>query len=404
MTTNAHATNFVLRVGYAVAGMSVALAPSHALAQFAKPSSVEALSKSIAPMSADVLALVDKLNSPELKVRDDATARLRTSGEASLAVLERILTSSPLSPEQHARLTSIAKEQFTRTPRAALGVQFDDAGARSSDGVPIVRTIDGFDSCRVLKGGDVMYAMSGVRVTSLDDARKIITSHDPGERMTIQLFRNGEPLIVRVGLGNFADLDGRPDRRVGGGGFGIQGNRNFRGTDVTDAAWELRLARIMGDDASKPNPIDPGVSHNEYAALEVEVEHAADTHEKRGAVKTIARQDQGDQADAGEHGIQAGGGASGKVGLDASAEFAAVGRLPAKSEAALQAERTQLQLELNNINMLLMQQQQLQPQQLDPKKRQNIIQQTVRIRTRLMEIDSQLAKEKMLRMPQPPRP
>lgn len=344
-------------------------------------------------LSAEHRELIERLGSPELRVREEATAKFRASGTVTLALLERVLSSEVLTAEQFTRVSRIAKERFERTPRAALGVQFDDAGSRSSDGVPIARTIEGFDSCRVLKAGDVMYAMSGVRVTSLDDARKIITSHDPGERMTIHLFRHGEALIVRAGLGDFEDLDRRPQR----GGMGFAGNRGNRGYDVTDAAWELRLARVMGDRLEKLAAIDPGVTGTQYSAMEAEVEHAVANLEKRDQVKTVARRDHLDE-ESEEHGIVAGGGSNGRVGVEASVEFAGNGRVGGQDEAVLISQRNQLQLQLNELNMQMMQ------QAMDAKRRQGLMAQSMRLRTMIMEIDAKLAREKMKRIGSEPKP
>lgn len=358
-----------------------------------KAKSVKAEAPALTP---DNRTLIAELDSAELRVREEAMRKLRISPSLRLGQLENVLANEKLSTEQFTRVARIAKEQFERTPRAALGVQFDDAGARSSDGVPIARTIEGFDSCRVLKAGDVMYAMSGVRVTSLDDARKIITSHDPGERMTIHLFRNGEALIVRAGLGDYADLEGRPGR--GGGGMGFAGNRGNRGFDVTAAAWELRLARVMGDRLEKTTPIDPGVEMMQYAAMEAELDHAVENAEKRDQVKTVARRDRGGAEEGEEHGIVAGGGASGRVGVEASAEFAGTGHISSQDEAVLVSQRNQLQLQLNELNMQMMQ------QAIDAKRRQVLMAQSMRIRTLIMEIDGKIAKEKMNRIGPKPVP
>jgi hypothetical protein len=349
------------------------------------------------PLSAEDRKHIAELDSSVLRVRESAMSALRNSPLLTLDQLEGVLSGERLSPEQFNRLGVLAKERFVSSPRAALGVQFDDFGARSSEGVPIARTIEGFDSVRVLKSGDVMYAMSGVRVTSLEDARKIITSHDPGERMTIHLFRNGEPLIVRATLGNFEDLERRPERgrNVGVGGGG--GNRGGRGSDVMDAAWEIRLARVMGTKMERAEAIDPGVGVAEYSAMEGELGRVVDLQEKRERVKTVARQDgMGEEVDRGP-GIVAGGGAGGVVGIEATAEFSGSGRATPENEAALQAQRSSLQLELNNINMMMMQ------AQLDPKKRQALAQQSMRVRVMIMELDGKLAKEKMNRRT-PPKP
>ena len=63
--------------------------------------------------------------------------------------------------------------------------------------------------------------------------------------------------------------------------MGFAGNRGGRGYDVMDAAWELRLWRVMGERLSKGEAIDPGVGAGEYAAMEAQVEHLVASLEKR---------------------------------------------------------------------------------------------------------------------------
>jgi hypothetical protein len=83
--------------------------------------------------------------------------------------------------------------------RAFLGVQL---GRQSPDGVAIVRTVPDTAAEKAgIETGDVLFTIDGVRVTERDDLLGAIESHRPGDRVELELYRDGVLIIMGVELG-----------------------------------------------------------------------------------------------------------------------------------------------------------------------------------------------------------
>jgi PDZ domain len=191
----------------------------------------------VAPPTRPMRDLVTALGDADWATRNAATTELSSAPHATIDALISAVAEKNLEPEQHLRLTNLAWERFSRTPRAALGVSFQNnfVGGMES-GAVISGTIEGFDSQRVLKPGDTIYSMSEVRIHSMDDGKRVIQSHEPGERVTLRLFREGQPVIVRVTLGSMVELNSKDRDR---------GVRPAEPAVVRDA-FRLRLQRSLG--------------------------------------------------------------------------------------------------------------------------------------------------------------
>ena len=50
-------------------------------------------------------------------------------------------------------------------------------------------------------GGDMIVAADGKKVSSIEDLRDVIASHEPGDKIKLQLFRDGDRTSVTVTLG-----------------------------------------------------------------------------------------------------------------------------------------------------------------------------------------------------------
>jgi hypothetical protein len=162
----------------------------------------------IAPQPAATLQqLVADLNSPDFRTRELATVRIRDDKTVSLAQIEEILTTQDLPLEAHSRLVTIARERFSTSPRAAMGVQFDLTTLR--DRIVIDNTFEPFDCHRVLEPGDIIIEADGIPLRS-GAARPmiqgLIISRDPGDTMTLVVRRGKEKLTVDVKLGDFREL------------------------------------------------------------------------------------------------------------------------------------------------------------------------------------------------------
>jgi hypothetical protein len=72
--------------------------------------------------------------------------------------------------------------------------------------------------------------MSGMPVSDMNDARSVILSHDPGDRMEMLIRRDGRVLRVSVQLGRYSDLNSAMQRSAG----------------IDQRAWRVRVQRVTG--------------------------------------------------------------------------------------------------------------------------------------------------------------
>jgi hypothetical protein len=237
---------------FAVAGFaSLAIVAPLSAAQPLRPfPTTPTTPKSTAPESpqlsaADLDALVVSLGASSLRERTEATTRLSAARPAVDALFE-VLKRDSLSAEQRERVTRLAWERFASTPRAALGISFQRGfvGGMES-GAVIEGTFEGFDSNRVLKPGDTIYAMDDVRIHSMDEGKRVIQSREPGERVSLRIFRQGKPIIVRLTLGSLPDLDRRDQ---------FANQRSVEPAVLRDA-FRLKLDRALAS-AAPAAPLD----------------------------------------------------------------------------------------------------------------------------------------------------
>lgn len=209
------------------------------------------------------------LDSDDLKTRERATAELKADGRLSLAALQARIadTANPLTAEQSLRLSEVALKLFRESPRAAMGVSFTQRPVQR--GVEIGAPVEGFDSWRVIKPGDLILEMDGMPVLSYDDARAAIISHDPGEEMAVTILRGGEVIEAAVRLGEYARLQNRADLN----------------DPILRDAWLVRCERLVSrGQAGKANlPIEAGLNAEQWAA--------ANLAERRASLKR-QREDQ----------------------------------------------------------------------------------------------------------------
>ena len=190
------------------------------------------------------------LGSDSVLERASASVALGASDRVGLRDIEAALLTPDLSPEQRLRLERVGFEKFSSTPRGALGIRFQQRLADGpASGTVIDATYEGFDAHRVLRPGDVIYSIDGQRVLSIDDGKRAIQSHDPGERLTLRIFRDGEPLLARVTLGSLRALD-----QISPGGQ--RGDLGRGQPAILRGAFEDRLARSCGRGALWPETLD----------------------------------------------------------------------------------------------------------------------------------------------------
>jgi hypothetical protein len=154
--------------------------------------------------------LVSRLGAPEHAVRERASAELHARGDGTLKEIEASLQRADLSQEQRVRLRAAARELFLRTPRGALGVEFNT----QFGGVPnlIRRVLPNFPAAATLQPGDQILSIDGVRTDSTDEfgrtrgVRPMVISRDPGDVVAVVVRRSGREVEVPVRLGRFDEL------------------------------------------------------------------------------------------------------------------------------------------------------------------------------------------------------
>jgi hypothetical protein len=181
-------------------------------------------------------SLVADLGSEDPQVRINATIALQDRGGIRLRQLEEVLRRPDLTAEQRRRLLSAAHRRFYAEPRAALGFR---SATTEAGPVVIANVIPGFPAAGVLRAGDRITAVNGVRVPSFAAIRPLIVSRDPGDVLELTILREGATLNLAVELGAFATLQDTP-----------------LDYQVVAASWELRSRGLRGDE---PPPIPSGL-------------------------------------------------------------------------------------------------------------------------------------------------
>jgi hypothetical protein len=157
-------------------------------------------------------SLLAALDSADLRLRDQASQHLATHDSISLEQIESALCgprAERLSPEQRQRLFEAGRARFSRAPRAAMGVQFDQTGPLR-DRIIVERTYDKFPSSRLLEEGDIIDSADGVRLLgpgSRTILRSMIFSREPGESIGVVVRRGAQRLDLAIPLGRYQDLD-----------------------------------------------------------------------------------------------------------------------------------------------------------------------------------------------------
>lgn len=148
--------------------------------------------------------LVGDLDADDVLTRVYATAALAQGPGVRLFDLETQLLATDLSPEARRRLMSAAFQRFVGEPRAAMGVSFDQLPQES--GVRIATTVPGFHAATMLRPGDRLDSMDGVRVLDQTHAVALIVVHSPGDEVELGINRNGTSMTVTLRLGARATL------------------------------------------------------------------------------------------------------------------------------------------------------------------------------------------------------
>lgn len=165
------------------------------------------------PAGVSLEELVDRLGSAVYAQRESAMAQLRNRWGLRVAEIAQAMERPGLSAEQLVRLEQIAFEVYMRTPRGAMGVQFQNFNAQLNvdpEELRIVQVSDGFPAKNVLQPDDVILGIDGheVQRRSLEGAlRPRVISRDPGEVIQVTVRRSGERVTLPVELGSWETFD-----------------------------------------------------------------------------------------------------------------------------------------------------------------------------------------------------
>ncbi|MCU0689280.1 MAG: PDZ domain-containing protein [Phycisphaerales bacterium] len=203
-----------------------------------------------ADLSPEMQQLLTRLDSAAIDEREAAIDAIVTSQKLTPSAIDALLSDKQLTPEQFVRLWQLGLAVFVNSPRGALGVQFD------GDTLRVNSMIAGFPAAGVLQPDDVIVEVDGVAVPArevmfnrgVNLIRPLIISRDAGDIANLQVIRRGQPVMLSVKLGNFADLD---DGRGRGGGFGGGVIFNEISDETFVAAWRQRVARVRPDMAQQ---------------------------------------------------------------------------------------------------------------------------------------------------------
>jgi S1-C subfamily serine protease len=118
--------------------------------------------------------------------------QLRANGEVTYAYIG--VTTQDLYPQLADRL-GIDADSGALISKVIDGGPADEAGVQGGD-----QTID-FQGSQVRAGGDVVTAVNGQEITSSQDLPRLISLLDPGDKVTLDIIRDGESQQVEVTLG-----------------------------------------------------------------------------------------------------------------------------------------------------------------------------------------------------------
>jgi len=212
------------------------------------------------------------LESSKWQDRERAHEQIGEAGSKSLASIEDALKRNDLSVEQRQRLMNLGRDLFERSPRAAMGISWNEQNVERS--VIIGGAVPGFDCSRVLMPSDQLLAISGYAVRSRDGARSSIMSHNPGERAVVDVLRRGEIETFEVLMGSFDDLAMRraePPNRA-----------------ILDWAWSIRVERLTGGGGT--GSVNTGLDPDDWIALESVDDRALQETNERLAQENVSLQ------------------------------------------------------------------------------------------------------------------
>lgn len=133
---------------------------------------------------------------------------VEAAGDPTVDLVRREAIRRPGETDEE--FTKRTLEAMDLSVRTAVLVALDRVGIPVvSDGVEVVEVLSGYPAESLLRPGDVIRRVEGRPVETVGDLAEALVGRKPGDRITIELERNGEVLSVGVELGESDQEPGR---------------------------------------------------------------------------------------------------------------------------------------------------------------------------------------------------
>lgn len=90
---------------------------------------------------------------------------------------------------------------------AAIGISTYELYTAPATGVRVTATTDGFDSAKKLKVDDIIITVNGINCTQMETLQNIIASSRVGDKLKLEVWRDGDIISVTVELGRSASME-----------------------------------------------------------------------------------------------------------------------------------------------------------------------------------------------------
>lgn len=111
----------------------------------------------------------------------------------------RVAPAGPTGPEAAPSSMTISRDELDRVLADFAALTAALRGRFSADGVVVARVGDGTIFQRAgLRAGDVIAAVDGIKLRSLDDAANLYARASTAKAVTAQIVRSGKPMTLHL--------------------------------------------------------------------------------------------------------------------------------------------------------------------------------------------------------------
>lgn len=165
--------------------------------------------QTMTPIGRRLVGLIQQLDDESWLVREQSMRMIGDPNEGfELDMLGAFIERAELSPEAMARFRSAARGLFEQTTKAGLGVGFGEVRDGGVEIGTVVAEVDRFPAAAMLMPGDLIVGADGSKLTTSEDLRAAILSHEPGETLDLLVRRGERVLEIEAPLGSYSSLRG----------------------------------------------------------------------------------------------------------------------------------------------------------------------------------------------------